>query len=308
MQQVGLFCLALAVLSVCGWCLISLQIYEVVLSGHVQLCGNVWLWRKSFPFVSSFSLPFVVVGFFPPSLPNLPCYYPTSPLCLLGYEFFGLSSGDCGSPRGLEPADQFRLSPHDLLESFDCLLQLDTLLLEVVHQGTPATVQWALNSPLHTTSFSCATRLSRSFPCSHLQQMLPLLPSGIGGKLRHSLQPETWTAACWYVRCLGHHNSNFWIETMVSPLPDCEVMAVSLNSESCLSDLSCLFLFVPVCYTPWRHLHLLGMLLAMLPCLISSQGLIELTALSSGALTSVKTQFASDNLVKCSVFPKDEWF
>jgi len=56
---------------------------------------------------------------------------------------------------------------------------------------------------LSTSSFSSATRLSRSFTWSHQTPLLSLLSSGTSARLRHSLQPETWTA----VRdlCLGPH-------------------------------------------------------------------------------------------------------
>jgi len=48
---------------------------------------------------------------------------------------------------------------------------------------------------LSTSSFNSATRLSRSFTCSHRTQPLSLLSSGTSARLMHSLQPETWTPA-----------------------------------------------------------------------------------------------------------------
>jgi len=49
---------------------------------------------------------------------------------------------------------------------------------------------------LSTSSFSSTTRLSRSFTWSHQTRLLSLLFYGTSARLRHSLQPEIWTAVC----------------------------------------------------------------------------------------------------------------
>jgi len=56
---------------------------------------------------------------------------------------------------------------------------------------------------LSTSSFSSATRLSRSFTWSHRTQLLTLLSSGTSARLRHSLQPKTCIAVCLWDLCLG---------------------------------------------------------------------------------------------------------
>jgi len=65
---------------------------------------------------------------------------------------------------------------------------------ERLHQSISLSYSWMLLN-LSTSSFSSATRLSRSFTCSHRTQQLSLLSSGMSARLRHSLHPETWTPA-----------------------------------------------------------------------------------------------------------------
>jgi len=61
---------------------------------------------------------------------------------------------------------------------------------------------------LFTSSFSSATRLSRSFTRLHRTQQLSLLSSGSSARLRHPLQPETWTAVC---LC----GTSIWVPTLL---------------------------------------------------------------------------------------------
>lgn len=61
-----------------------------------------------------------------------------------GCEFFACpQQAVVPTPEGLGTSCsvQFPVSLQDISQSFDYLLQLDTLFLEVFHQGTPATVQ-----------------------------------------------------------------------------------------------------------------------------------------------------------------------
>lgn len=85
---------------------------------------------KEDPFISSFPISLLV--FF---------HYFPSP-CVPDVNFWLVFSG-LWFPhhRGLEPSVQLPLNLPDISKFFDCLLQLSHLLLEVLHQATPVTVQ-----------------------------------------------------------------------------------------------------------------------------------------------------------------------
>jgi len=57
---------------------------------------------------------------------------------------------------------------------------------------------------ISTSSLNSATRMSRSITWSQRTQVFCLLPSHTSDRLRHSLQPETCTAACL-------HRSSVWV-------------------------------------------------------------------------------------------------
>ena len=59
-----------------------------------------------------------------------------------------------------------------------------------LHQSISLSHSWMILN-LSTSSFSSATRMSRSFTWSHRTQLLSLLSSSTSTRLRHSLQPET---------------------------------------------------------------------------------------------------------------------
>ena len=77
---------------------------------------------------------------------------------------------------------------------------------------------------LSTSSFSSATRLSRSFTCSHRTQPLSLLSSGTSARLRHSLQPETWTPA--FLR-----GASVWVSTLLRVLREKSTLLAMQNEK-----------------------------------------------------------------------------
>lgn len=215
----------------------------------------------------------LVLVFFPnplcqctPSLPPFHVYW--------GMNFYLSLAGYGSPPLGLEPTAPLCFSLLAISQSFDCVLQLDHLFLEVVHQDKPLRVQWTTpHTPsysLTTISFSSATKLSWSCTCKHTSSPWP---SGTHEKLRHSLQPETWTETCVLMCeiCLGHcvtSDSGFWLSGNHSALLVWWMMAYSLNSVPYLYDLPCKLLFhtfLP-CHTLSHstpgHLHFMELFLS----------------------------------------------
>lgn len=141
---------------------------------------------------------------------------------------------------------QLQLSELPLLYSLCSLAS--ALLPSAVPPG------WADGSPVHTLTRCCP------------------LPSSIGDKLRHSpgqLHVDVW--AVWVITFLlkaAFDHLKPWL--VLSTLPgDGWISAFWARPSWPVMP----FLLVPVHHTPWRHLNLLGVLLAMPPCLVGCQGL-----------------------------------
>lgn len=166
---------------------------------------------------------------------------------------FDLTSAGCGfPPLGLEPTVQLCLSPPDISQSFDCLLQHHHLFLEIVHQGTPLTVQWTL--PLHFLIQFChqAEQILHFFTMQtgiistavwHLWQAQALRAAGDLDSC--VLMCEVWVTVFLLTVAFG------WVETTVSPLLVWWMTTHSLSSVPYLCELPCKlpgYTFLP-CHT-----------------------------------------------------------
>lgn len=191
---------------------------------------------------------------------------------------FGLSSAGCVFPtRGAwnQLSSPIPAQPPQylcLLTVFYSLTPRFWRFLPRAHQFSELPLLYSLILlGLPTISFSCATRLFTPWT------------DVVSTALWHRWQAqtltaeETWTAAFWCVRCLGHYipsDSSFW------PYWNRGCSSSRLLGDDWLSqfwapplwpDMPCLP--IPVCHTAWRHFYLLWMLLAMPLSLVGSQGL-----------------------------------
>lgn len=89
----------------------------------------------------------------------------------------------------------------DAFGRYICLRASKEQLRHAISSSDPLTL---LN--LSTSSLSRTTKLSIFSICSHLTQLLSLSRSDASARLWHSLQPDTWTPACF-------HNSSVFIAT-----------------------------------------------------------------------------------------------